>query len=54
MTQQLVDYLQSGALKAPECEIVDLTGGEEQFAKRAIQAIKDTKGKKVVFRFSDA
>ena len=54
MTQQLVDYLESGALKAPDCEIVELSGSEEDFANRAVQAIKETKGKKIVFRFPDA
>lgn len=53
MTKELVALMEAGKLRAPECEIVDLSGSDEQVGRRAREAIAETRGKKVVFRFVD-
>lgn len=53
MTEELVRLMEEGKMKAPLAEIVELTGSDEEIGAKAREAIKNVKGKKVVFTFPD-
>lgn len=59
MTNELVDLIEYGKLKAPDTEIVEVGGGfgEEESARRVRDAVRKSMegygGKKVLLRFLD-
>ncbi|KAK9893737.1 NAD(P)-binding protein [Cystobasidium minutum MCA 4210] len=53
MTDELVKMMEEGKMRAPKAEIVELKGSDEDVGRIAREAIKDVKGKKIVFTFPD-
>lgn len=53
MTQELISLMEKGKLKEPKAEIVQLKGTDEEIAQMAKEAMKNVKGKKVVFTFPE-
>ena len=51
MTDDLVDMIRRGKLKEPEAEIVQLGGNDEEMGRMAGEAIKNVKGKKLMFKW---
>lgn len=51
MTKELIGLIEAKKLKAPEAEVVSLSGSDEEVCKRAKEAIREVKGKKVIFKF---
>ena len=53
MTEELVKMMEEGKMRAPAAEIVELRGSDEEIGLQARDAIKNVKGKKVVFTYPD-
>lgn len=53
MTEELVRLMEEGKLKAPDAQIIELTGTDEEIGQKAREAIKSVKGRKVIFTFPD-
>lgn len=53
MTKELVRLMEGGKMRAPATEIIELTGTDEEVGRKAREAIRGIKGKKVVFTFPE-
>ena len=51
MTNEIVKLIEDGKFKETQCDIVDLTGSDEEIGQMAREAIKAKRSKKLVFRF---
>ena len=54
MTDELCTLMRDGKLREPAVEVVRLSGSDDEIGRTAREAIKDVKGKKVLFQFADA
>ena len=54
MTDELCTLMRDGKLREPAVEIIRLSGSDKDIGRMAREAIRDIKGKKVLFQFADA